>query len=108
MSVPIPDTTILLCVFFNDWNCFVTSECEETEERNLVNCLLRIVDLLEETEVRVAFDGIVAVRNHAGERIADVPALNDGEGLLHIPGQKDERQNNTGSKDPLQEEGTSK
>jgi len=38
----------------------------------------------------ITLDGIVAVRNHTGKGVANIPALDDGNSFLDIPGQKDE------------------
>lgn len=59
------------------------------------------MNLFKETEVSIALDGIVAVGDHGCEGIGDVAAVDDRHGLLHVPGQEDEGQDDTCCKDPF-------
>lgn len=59
------------------------------------------MDLFKETEMGIGLDGIVAIGDHGSKCIGDVAAVDDGDGLLHVPGQEDEGEDDTCSKDPF-------
>jgi len=78
-----------------------TSESKETKERDLVDCLFGVVDLLEETEMGVTLDGVVPIGDHTGESVTDITTLNDSRSLFDVPSKENKRQDNTSSENIL-------
>jgi hypothetical protein len=67
-----------------------TSESEEAKEGHFIDLLFGVMNLLEETEMGITLDGVIAVGNHAGEGIGDIATLDNSRCLLHVPCQQNE------------------
>lgn len=74
----------------------LTSEGEEAKERNLVDCLFRVVNLRKETVMRVGAHSVVSTGHLRCERVRDVFGLDNVSSTTDFQDQKQEAKDNTG------------